>query len=264
MSNNDIEYVDTYSGKEKGLIKASLVTTILFLLGRVVILFSQDKIIMYYGIQFLKGLKIAFVFLLGASSLTFIGSTASYIIKKKQYMALEEKRYSQRLLEEREEENASSLSVNGKLNPKFIRDSLRKLKEGKYSYLSIELDDCIHQFEQMDSYQERYSNLLKSNGANSLSDTEDVIDQVEQYMCKNARNIINFMNVADEDTETASKVVEQLYKCQEENESLLKQTKDFIYAMTEFLNNQGGENDTRILETYKTTILSTIRKESAL
>lgn len=262
MSNNDIEYVDTYSGKGKGLIKASLVTTILFLLGRVVILFSQDKIIMYYGIQFLKGLKTASLLLVGASSLTFIGSTASYIIKKKQYMALEEKKYSQRLLEEREEENASSLSVNGKLNPNFIRKNLKELRNGDWSMLSPELDDCIHQFEQMDSYQERYSNLLKSNGANSLSDTEDVIDQVEQYMCKNARNIINFMNVADKDSQ--AEVMEKLKKCQEENESLLKQTKDFIYAMTEFLNNQGGENDTRILETYKTTILSTIRKESAL
>lgn len=263
MSNyNDIENIDTYSGKGKGLIKASLIATILFQIGRVVIQFSQDKIIMYYGIQFLKGLKTAFLLLICSSFLTLIGSTASYVIKKKKYMALEEKRYSQRLLEEREEENASSLSVNGKLNPNFIRKNLKELRDGEWGFLSPELDDCIHQFEQMDSYQERYSNLLKSNGANSLSDTEDVIDQVEQYMCKNARNIINFMNVADKDSQ--EEVIEKLMKCQEENENLLKQTKDFIYAMTEFLNNQGGENDTRILETYKTTILSTIRKESAL
>ena len=52
--------------------------------------------------------------------------------------------------------------------------------------------------------------------------------------------------------------------CYEENQNLLGQTKDFIYAMTDFLNSQSGEADTRLLETYKDTLLKTIRKESVL
>ena len=45
---------------------------------------------------------------------------------------------------------------------------------------------------------------------------------------------------------------------------LLNQTRDFIYAMADFLNDQGGKADTRLLESYKDTLLSTIHKDSVL
>ena len=67
------------------------------------------------------------------------------------------------------------------------------------------------------------------------------------------------MAVADDDA--GDKVKEKLESCREENKKLLEQTRDFVYAMAEFLNKQGEKTDTRLLESYRTTLLSTIKED---
>ena len=239
-----------------------LSVTALFLFGSVLCFVNKDTVIMYHGIRAFRSLS---GILIGALS---AGGAVSAITGIKLIMdnraRLNEIVVTQQALEDKQrqiEEMRAGLSVKGEIDPLYIRDCLNVLKT-RWDYLSPELDDCVHQFEQMDEYQARFSKLLSDNGARTLSDTEDVINQVEQYMCKNARNVINFMNVADPDAKEL--VMDKLRKCQDENQSLLKQTRDFIYAMADFLNDQGGKADTRLLESYKETLLKTIRKDTIL
>ena len=68
------------------------------------------------------------------------------------------------------------------------------------------------------------------------------------------------MSVADDDAK--DEVRNKLDNCAEENKGLLAKTKDFIYALADFLNNQGEKTDLRMLETYKNTILNTMKNQS--
>ena len=134
------------------------------------------------------------------------------------------------------------------------------VKEGSDMYLrvyidkegGVNIDDCVTVSRELDK-------LLDDNGAEALKDTGEILDQVEQYLCRNVRSALNFMAVADDDA--GDKVKEKLESCREENKKLLEQTRDFVYAMAEFLNKQGEKTDTRLLESYRTTLLSTIKED---
>lgn len=122
---------------------------------------------------------------------------------------------------------------------------------------------CALQLKTMDVYQEKLSKLLENNGVTSLSDTQEVLDKVEQYLCKEARKVINYIDVSDsaskEDAEMVSKKVEICYReCQVQ----LEQVKNFLFAMADFLNKQ-GDNDTtpETLEMYRKCILESIENE---
>ena len=100
------------------------------------------------------------------------------------------------------------------------------------------------------------SSFLIYKAADALNDTEDVLNQVEQYLCRNVRSVLNFMGVADD--ADVDKVRVKLNGCREENKKLLDQTRDFVYAMADFINDQGGKTDLRLLETYRSAIISSL------
>ena len=116
----------------------------------------------------------------------------------------------------------------------------------------------------MDEYQEKLVHLLETNGADSLSNTNEVLDQVEQYLCKNVRKVLNYMDVADEDNERdVGQVSLRLTACHEEGQKQLQQVQEFLFALAEFLNKQGDDdNSMDLLNIYKSTILSSIQDES--
>lgn len=239
----------------------SLIVSIIAVFSLGACFIGKDSFVMYYGIIAYRSLQKTLLVIIGISCGTTVGCGVYQIKKNKDRLnEIAVKEYQVEEQKRMQIEMQAGLSVKGDLDPAYVKSCLYQLKIGAWGDLSPELDDCIHQFEQMDDYQKRFAKLLSDNGASTLSDTEDVIDQVEQYMCRNARSVINFMNVADNDAK--EQVIEKLCKCQDENEGLLKQTRDFIYAMTEFLNDQGGTADTRLLESYKETLLKTVQKEN--
>ena len=238
------------------------ITTLLFIAGTLICFVNKDNFIMYYGIRSYRTIS---SLLIGCSSVGMVGTLsigAVTMVKNRQ--RLNEIVINQQALEEKQralEEKSAGLSIKREIDPDYIVKCLKEQK-AVWNGLGSDLDECIGQFDQMNEYQARFSKLLKDNEAKTLSDTEDVLEQVEQYMCKNARNVINFMNVADDDA--FEQIKERLNTCRQENQNLLNQTRDFIYAMADFLNDQGGKADTRLLESYKDTLLSTIHKDSVL
>ncbi|MCR5304510.1 MAG: hypothetical protein K6E33_08110, partial [Lachnospiraceae bacterium] len=160
--------------------------------------------------------------------------------------------------DEAEKRRKAKLSVKGDLDARTVKELLMEESRGRWSFAYELIYECVEQMEQMDSYQDRLKNLLMNNGADALTNTEDLLNQVEQYLCRNVRNVLNFMEVADNDSSDQVRV--RLMTCKDENQKLLAQTRDFIYAMADFLNNQSGKADMRMLESYRNTILESIRE----
>lgn len=251
--------------KKPTILIVFLILTVICLIGCGTSIALQDNIIMYYGIRSFRTLR---SILIGASCLSAGGAVfggVRFALQNKQER-LEEvyNEIRQDEIKSLESKKQARLSVSDDIDPAYLKTSLNAMADGKWKCYADTIYMCVKQFVQMDSYQERFHQLLVQNGANSLGDTEDVINQVEQFMCRNVRNVVNYMTVADDDDQGRASVYEKLCKSYEENQALLGQTKDFIYAMTDFLNSQSGEADTRLLETYKDTLLKTIRKESVL
>ena len=73
------------------------------------------------------------------------------------------------------------------------------------------------------------------------------------------RDCLTVIDRRDINASSQELVNERLVKCHADNGALLKQTKDFIYAMADFLNNQGDKTDTSLLECYKNTLQQTMR-----
>ncbi len=242
-----------------------MIVTLISSIGVVIVIVSKDNIIMYHGIQMLRTLKMLTGGLCIGSWLTTGTYSTLYMLGKRKQAYLEAQ--DLQIIDEQkqiEAEKQARLSVNKDIDPQDLRRELQDQKSYSWAVFSSAIDELIAQFDKMDSYQQRFHKLLIDNGANTLGDTEDVITQVEQYMCRNVRSVVNFMMVADTDATGKTEMEEKLTKCIGENKGLLEQTRDFIYAMTEFLNDQGGKADTRLLESYKDTLINTIRKESIL
>ena len=159
-------------------------------------------------------------------------------------------------------ERISKLSASKKLRNHELRELLNDYAKGDFSSISPAIEPCITQMEKMDDYQERLHVLLTNNDAGALSDTEEILDRAEQYLCRNVRKVLNYMSIADSSRpEDRSMVKEKLADCCSENSDVLRQVQEFLVALTEFLNHQGeSEQDISMLEIYKKTILDSIRE----
>ncbi len=221
---------------------------------------NYDEIVMYDGIRHFRLVRN----LLCGGCIAGLGATVVYYIAR---IAGIKRELERQALVDHEMEAAqysarrqrAKLSVDGQMDATAVRALLEDQTKGKWSSLFENIYGCVEQMEQMDSYQARLDKLLDDNGAEALKDTGEILDQVEQYLCRNVRSALNFMAVADDDA--TDKVKEKLDSCKEENKKLLEQTRDFVYAMAEFLNKQGEQTDTRLLESYRTTLLSTIKED---
>lgn len=176
---------------------------------------------------------------------------------KEEALAQEEKRAAK----ETEDADREVLSVSRKMDSMKIRDLLIGNAAEKWNVLSRELMQLKQQLDTMDEHQETLKGLLDANGAASLANTEDMLDSVEQYLCKNVRKALNYMSVADEENPKDVQLVRQkLLLCREDGEKQLAQVQEFLFALAEFLNKQGeDDNSMEMLDLYKSTILSSIK-----
>lgn len=243
----------------KGKIKFFLTMCGLFGAGLIATLIFKDEIIVYMGIGAFKALRgVCGV----ATLLTAFGSgvTGVTTISKLRDQEMIERKQRE-FIEDSHKKETAKLSVKDKLENSKLRELLQEKLQNGWEPTRELIDKCIEQLQQMDDYQDRLSRLLKSNDAQMLSDTEEVLDRVEQYICKNVRKVLNYMEVADYRTaEDVNLVRSKLSACCADNQEQLKQTQEFIFALTDFINQQGdSDNDVSMLELYKKTILDSVK-----
>ena len=245
--------------KQNSVIDIILLALAVILLAAVVgVNLGESSLITELGIRGFRWLSRGLIGGFVLSAVTCGGRLIKRGLRLNQLKMEEQKRLEQaeeqKLLEEK---RVATLSVDGEMDAEMVRHLLEEEVSGKWQGCYENIYACIEQMEQMNSYQARLEKLLADNGAGRLRDTEDILNQVEQYICQNVRGVLNFMAVADD--EESNLVNERLVKCHADNGALLKQTKDFIYAMADFLNNQGDKTDTSLLECYKNTLQQTMR-----
>ena len=222
----------------------------------------QETIIIGYGVVLFRTVRTILLAACGAVTLYLLIDFAGNVVRSgKQKKALREKEKQEISRKTREAQQPAKLSVKGKLEEKTIRNLLEEKAQREWVRLSPEISVCLNQMGRMDEYQERLSGLLSMNGVDSLKDTEDMLDAVEQYTFRNIRKAINYMNVLDPDSPSdRDKARDQLTACTQENGQRLNQVQDFLLALAEFLNKQGeGSQEIDMLQMYKDTILNSIQ-----
>ena len=230
--------------KKRKLPIAASILLILAAAAFIVLLVEKDNFVIYYGINAFR------------AATMIMAAVVGFLVLLTVILFLLGGRGHEKEAAPAEEE-APPLSVKGKLQNESLRKLLKQAGEGKWNTLSPELSVMISQLEQMDTYQERLHSLLQENDVKALSDTEEVLMQAEQSLCQNVRRFINYMNVFDEnDIEvmrtSASKTIRK-------NKEQLSQVRDFVVAVTDFVNQQGSSHqDPDMLNTYKNMILESL------
>lgn len=223
----------------------------------------RDSIVIEYGIHLYRVLNTVSIVAVAVctAALAAAGILLAYrIISSKKAKSEEAEKESDARREAGERK--AVLSVRKEMDSAKLYNILTEYAS-KSNAASEGLLKCALQLKTMDVYQEKLSRLLENNGVTSLSDTQEVLDKVEQYLCKEVRKVINLINVSDEESiEDAERINAQLRQCYKECQVQLDQVKDFLFTMAEFLNRQGSDDTTpETLEMYKKCILESIEKE---
>ena len=235
--------------KNRGGRTAALILLLAVSSGWIILSLQKDNFVIYFGIAVYRTVHLILAGLLAAAAvwLAAAGVVSLRSRKKESEPSLQQ-------------EKSPSLSVREKLHNASLRELLKEEASGRWSPLSGDLHTTIEQMEQMDVYQERLHSLLKENDMKALSDTEEVLEQAEQALCQNVRRLINYMGVFDE--KDVDVVRSCLIKTNEKNQEQLDQVRDFVVAVTDFVNRQGSAGqDPDLLNTYKTMILESLKEE---
>ena len=222
---------------------------------------AKDNIVIYLGIRAFRALSIGLIAAGGIATGSVLISSG--VSSSRLQDEIETNIKNQELIEEQHRRQTARLSVDNKLDNETLRKVLAQKMGDEWSSCAGDIGVCVQQLTQMDDYQRRLKKLLESNGADTLNDTEDVLDQAEQGMCRNVRKIINYMEVADAGSDEGVAMIKgKIAECEAQNADILKQSREFVFALTEYLNKQGdSSDDISMLEVYKETILKSIREE---
>ena len=234
--------------------------------GNLLVHFMRDSIIVETGIRSFRTIEYgAFITLVVLAVLAIIVTLVT-ALERRSALKAEEKEQQENLARQAEAERKirrkeSPLAVSDRLDPPTLQNGLRGAMSSTGGEVNTLLGTILKQMNRMDELQARHETLLKNNAAYALSDTADILDQVEQYMCRNVRKVLNYVSVLDpSDPQDRGTLVAHLKECAELNGEQLKKTQDFLVALTEFLNRQGdGKGGSEALDMYKETILKAIR-----
>ena len=229
---------------------------------------AKNTIVIEHGIVFYRGIRrmvlIVGVILIVLLAILFLRSFIRAAAQSRRDAKEEAKRRAaedERISEEKR--SSEPLSMKKNMDSVRLRQILDDYSNGDWRNLAGEMRQIHIQLDLMDEQQEKLSRLLKNNGADALSNTEEILDQVEQHMCQSVRKVINYMDVASpERQEDVKKVLEKLYACHADNQTQLQQVQEFLFALADFLNTQGdNDNSAQMLELYKSTILDSIKDQ---
>lgn len=253
-------------GRPGNKMTAAAVTAAVLLLVHLAIRLMGDALIVQLGIRAYRGtLTVSGGLALGGAA-AFLAAAVLHIRRVqagKRVTEAEESRQAALAAraEELRRQKESPLSVSGRMDPAELQNRMRQAAEIAPSGIAPGIRKIADEMAQMDRLQEKLNRLLKNNGADALGNTEDILDQVEQYLCRNVRKVLNYLDVLDW-TEDRAILSEKLENCRRDNAVQLEKAQELIVALTEFLNSQGDSGDTaETLEMYKQTILKSIRPE---
>lgn len=243
---------------KKKIVKFPFVLLILLVIANVVIWFTRDNLIIYLGIRQYRMVDQAAKILLAVSAVLCVVLNIGRLIPRKTPPsgAVSKDKAA------KDKEKEAVLSVRDKLSGEELLQMFTSYMEHEWdNTLPDRLSgECVHQFEEIRDYRKRLHVLLENNDAAVLSDTEDMLADVEQHMYRNLRKVINYLSVANPRNEgDVRKTNEIMEECIRLNHEHLTQVQDFIYALTDYLNHQGESSaDMNMLEVYKNTILQSI------
>ena len=227
----------------------------------------KDSIVISNGIRFFRSIRTviltAGVILTAAIIVLFFIDLALSLRAKKNFNEAQARVKAQE--EENiynEKRNRENLSVSKNMDSIRLRQILSSYGAGEWRGVSDKLTQLSSRLDMMDEQQRKLDHLIENNGAQALSDTQDLLDEVEQYLCRSVRKVINYMDVADaKDADDVSRVEGKIYECNAACLAQLDQVQEFLFAFADYLNTQ-GEDDSSIqkLDIYKTTILDSIKE----
>lgn len=226
---------------------------------------GMHGIIINYGIRFYRSVRNLLFSVSAVISLSVIALYILDTVKQRNWQAARDEEAAKAQVRRQEElrereRHREVLSVSKKMDSERIKGLLMEYAARKWKAMAQPLMQLKLQLDMMDEHQEKLSHLLDVNGADALNNTEDILDRVEQYLCKNVRKVLNYLDVADDEEEKDVRLVEEkLTSCHEEGQKQLQQVQEFLFALADFLNKQGEDDNTmEMLDIYKSTILSSI------
>ena len=244
-----------------------IIIIVLFIIAMAVLGMSRDSIVIANGIRFYRNIRklilIIGCILSAAIIILYIIDSVFVLRARKNFneaqAAVKAQEEANLFKEKQQKEN---LSVSREMDSARLRQILNSYSAGQWSSLSGQLRQLCIQLDMMDEQQAKLSHLIENNGADALSNTEDLLNKVEQYMCRSVRKVINYMDVANaSDAADASRVQEKIYECHTDLQQQIQQVQEFLFAFADFLNTQGDDDSSlQMLDMYKTTILESIKE----
>ncbi|MDR1158594.1 MAG: hypothetical protein LBK75_09905 [Oscillospiraceae bacterium] len=169
--------------------------------------------------------------------------------------------------EEKRAESRPTLSYSaGSYDPIDIRRRLGRLKEQRPD-LAGALAKCEAQMDAMDRRQAKLKDLLDLNEAEYLRATERLLDEVEQFICKNFRKVINrgiVSDLEDDDVfardEKYSTHLELIEAVLAGNQTELDNIKRFLADLADLVSEQNDKSETT-LQAWMQVIRDSLKKE---
>lgn len=162
----------------------------------------------------------------------------------------------------REKNEKAKLNIREPLKDTVIYERMKRWQNEDWGNLTNTkipalMSDILRQMDEMNGYQAKLSRLLTNNGADYLEDTNGVLESVEQSILKKVRKILNCFVVYDSaKPDDIEKMQQLLDETKASNDAQLGNVKEFLFAITDFLNKQGDDNTgMEKLDIYKKTIL---------
>ena len=256
------------SKKRTLLFLAAAAVTELF---NIILYAARDSIVVSFGIRTYNLLALICASAFGLSSAGLVISLVLFLIGKKKEKKEQEEELRKKIEEEQAKKEAV-LKYKGKLDPEQVRSSLNTVYGDWTSKISLcgdsqQIEDfhavmskIFSGMKTMDSYQEKLNYLLNANGADALRDTEDILDNAEQFIYRNVRKLLNIMTISSpENPDDLNTVLSAAHACAGENSRLLDTTREFMVSVTEFLNTQNEDDDSLYeMNAYKSAIQSQI------
>lgn len=224
---------------------------------------NRDQIIIDQGIHFYQNASIASKVFLGIVVIASIVELLVYLRSRKKEQELLERRIEAEMEEKRAmHRKEAMLSVKEKLDRDVLHDLLQEASLGDWKALSVGIRECDKDLLEIEEMQKKLQRLLKHNDAAALDQSGEVLEQVEQYICKAIRKALNYMEISDANNEKDVRVVKtKLTECHIDCKQQLGRTQDFLYAMTDFLNKQGEKaGDMDMIDIYKKAIMESLEE----
>lgn len=121
-----------------------------------------------------------------------------------------------------------------------IQEQLKSMRDGKWKGIG-NIDELYEIMDEMDSYQESLEKLL--NQSEYLSDEKPVriMEKLEDSIYINIKKLLNYMMVLQQFDGVLMR--ERIDDCIGKNKELLQKAKDFIIAVTDYVNRDMGTLD---------------------